>query len=258
MADLINHPWVFGILTLLILSAALELGLRVAQATSLHADQNRKDQMNTIRDGMFVLTSLLLGFSLTLSVARFAERRSLLVEEAAAVHAAFLGTEMLPQPYRLTSQDLLRRYIETRFDIADDGEDPSRFEEAIVRSGRLQHDLWDQAAAAAQTDRSAALVSYVNALTRMIDLHEKRVASFETRVPWPVWILIVSVSLIAVFTRGMTLTSRFWMTLVLVPVTIAIVVALIADLDSPGSGLIRLDQRAMERLRAELAPGAHY
>ncbi len=64
----------------------------------------------------------------------------------------------------------------------------------------------------------------------------------------PVWLLIISNSVIVVFTRGLTLTDRFWLTLILIPITIAIVVALIADLDTPSSGLIRLDQRAMQRL----------
>jgi hypothetical protein len=40
--------------------------------------------------------------------------------------------------------------------------------------------------------------------------------------------------------------------LVPVPITIAIVVALIADLDAPSSGLIRLNERAIQRLKTEL------
>jgi hypothetical protein len=40
---------------------------------------------------------------------------------------------------------------------------------------------------------------------------------------------------------------------VIAPLTIAIVVALIADLDSPSQGFIQLDQRAMQRLKADLA-----
>ena len=65
--------------------------------------------------------------------------------------------------------------------------------------------------------------------------------------------MIISVSLIAVFTRGSTLTARFWLTLILVPITIALVVALIADLDTPSRGLIRLDERAMQRLKADMS-----
>ena len=72
-------------------------------------------------------------------------------------------------------------------------------------------------------------------------------------MPQSVWLLILSISVIAVFTRGLTITARFWLTLILIPITIAIVVALIADLDTPSSGLIRLDQRAMHRLKVDLS-----
>ena len=43
------------------------------------------------------------------------------------------------------------------------------------------------------------------------------------------------------------------MTLILVPTTIALVVALIADLDAPSRGLIRLDERALHRLKADMS-----
>jgi hypothetical protein len=55
-----------------------------------------------------------------------------------------------------------------------------------------------------------------------------------------------------VFARGLTLERRFWLTLILAPITVAIVVALVADLDAPSSGMIRLDQRSMQRLKVEL------
>jgi hypothetical protein len=86
----------------------------------------------------------------------------------------------------------------------------------------------------------------------MIDVHEKRIAASENRVPLTIWALIICVSLIAAFTRGLTLMSRSWFNLVLVPLTIAVVVALIADLDTPGRGFIRIEQKAMQRLDADL------
>jgi hypothetical protein len=92
----------------------------------------------------------------------------------------------------------------------------------------------------------------MNALNETFDLHEKRLSAIEYRIPRPIWLLIFSVSTITVFTRGLTLSRRFWLTLVLAPLTIAIVIALIADLDTAGSGLIRIDQGAMQRLKVAM------
>lgn len=231
----------------------LELGRRVAVRSRLHEDPNRKDQMGTIRDGLFLLVSLLLGFTLALASPRYAERRALLIEEAISIGPTYLRADTLPQTYREHSQQLLREYADARLDLGNAGLDSARFDETTDRSKRIQEELWRDAAAVSQIDRTPVTAVYIESLNETIDLHEKRIAALENRVPPSVWFLIISVSVIAVFTRGLTLSSRFWVTLVLIPFTLAIVVALIADLDTPSSGLIRLDQRAMERLKVDLS-----
>jgi hypothetical protein len=254
MQDILNHPWECGLLLLLFLGIVLEAGRRISPRFRIADDPNRNEQTKTIRDGLFVLVSLLLGFTLALAGARFAERRSLLVEEAVSVETTYLRASVLPQPYRLRSQNLLRQYVDNRLDISAADLDSTRFADESKLARTIQEALWDDAAKVAETDRTPITALYLNSLNEMIDLHEKRIASFENRVPLPIWLLISSVSAIAVFSRGMTLTARFWPTLLLVPVTIAIVVALIADLDTTTSGLIRLDNRALQRLRNDLQP----
>jgi len=256
--DPFNHPWELGLVLAIVLAAAIDLGWRTAAYCHIQDDSNRKDQMTAIRDGLFVLVSLLLGFTLALAAPRYAERRSLLIEEAISIGTTYLRAGTLPQPYRDHSQQLFRDYVDTRLDLDKSGLDSVLLNDASSRSKRIQEELWADAQALAQTDRSALTAVYLNSLNETIDLHEKRVAAFENRIPRPIWVLILSISIITVFTRGLTLARRFWLTLVLAPVSIAIVVALIADLDTPTSGLIRLDQRAMLRLKADLTrPPAH-
>jgi|SRR5881394_1101077 len=141
--------------------------------------------MSTIRDGLFVLVSLLLGFTLALASPRYAEPRLLLVEEAVSIGTTYLRASTLPQTYREHSLRLLREYVDARLDLDNAGLDGARFAEVTSRSERIQEELWADAASLSQTDCSAVAAG---------------------------------------------------------------VVALIADLDTPSSGLIRLDQRAMQRL----------
>lgn len=258
MGYVFNHPWELGLVLATVLAVVLDLGRRIAVRYQIEQAPQRKEQMGTIRDGLFILVSLLLGFTLTLAASRFAERRSLLVEEAISIGTTYLRASTLPQPYRDHSKQLLREYVDSRLELDGVDVNASRFNEAVSRAKRLQQDLWLDAVTVAQNDRTAVTAVYINSLNETIDLHEKRVAAFENRVPPPIWLLIISVSLIAVFTRGSTLTARFWLTLVLLPITIAIVVSLIADLDSPSHGLIRLDQSALQRLKADMSTEAEH
>lgn len=257
MEYVLDHPWELAFLLGIALAFVLDLGRRAAVRYQIEQAAQRKEQMGTIRDGLFILVSLLLGFTLTMAVSRYGERRSLLVEEAISLGTTYLRASTLPQPYQDHSKELLRQYVDTRLELDDNvGINASRFNETVSRAKRLQEDLWLDAATVAQNDRTAITAVYLNSLNETIDLHEKRVAAFENRIPQSVWLLIISVSLIAVFTRGSTLAARFWLTLILVPLTIAIVVGLIADLDAPSRGLIRLDQRAMQRLKADISADA--
>jgi hypothetical protein len=251
-----DYPWELGVVLAVVLALALDVGRRVAVRFQIEQTVPRKEQMGTIRDGFFVLLSLLLGFTLALAASRFAERRSLLIEEAISIGTTYLRTSTLPLPYRDHSKQLLKEYVDSCIELNNAGTDQGQLEKALQHSKRIQSELWSDAAAVAQNDRTAITAAYINSLNETIDLHEKRVASFENRVPQPVWIMILCVALIAAFSRGSTLTSRFWLTLILIPITIAIVVALIADLDAPSRGLIRLDQRAMQRLKADMS-GEH-
>ena len=253
MESLLNHPWEFGLLLLVILALVLEVGYRLAISARIQEDPDRKDQMIAIRDGLFLLLSLLVGFTLALAASRYSERRELLIQEAVSIGTTYLRAGTLPPPYRDQSQQLLRQYVDARIDLDNAGMDRGRFAEASARSKHIQEELWSNGAAVTQSDRTAITATYINSLNETIDLHDKRIGALENRIPQSIWILIVSVSMIAVFSRGLTLTHRFWPTLVLIPLTIAIVVALIADLDTTSTGLIRLDQRAMYRLKADLA-----
>ena len=253
MDFLLDHPWPLGLVTAFVLSSVIEAGYQIAVRARIQEDSNRKDQMVAIRDGLFVLVGLLLGFTLALAAPRFADRRALLIDEANAIGTTHLRAATLAQPYRDQARQLLRQYVEARLDLDSAGLNDDRLTQASEQAKEIQKQLWEGLTEVTKNDRSAISASYMSSLNQTIDLHEKRLSSLENRIPRPVWLLIFSVSVIAAFARGLTLTGRFWLTLLLSPLTIALVVALIADLDTPSSGLIRLDQRAMQRLKAEIS-----
>jgi len=132
MEYVFNHPWELGLLLGTALAVVLDLGRRIAVRYQIDQTPQRKEQMGTIRDGLFILVSLLLGFTLTLAASRVAERRSLLVEEAISIGTTYLRASTLPQPYRDHSKQLLREYVDTRLELDSVGVNASRFNEAVA------------------------------------------------------------------------------------------------------------------------------
>jgi hypothetical protein len=138
MEYIFDHPWELGLLLAIVLAFVLDLGRRCADYFQIEQAPPRKEQMGTIRDGLFILVSLLLGFTLTLAASRFAERRSLLVEEAISIGTTYLRASTLPQPYRDHSRQLLREYVDTRLELDNVGANASRFNEAVSRAKHIQ------------------------------------------------------------------------------------------------------------------------
>jgi len=251
---LLNHPWMLALSLFVLLALLIEIGSRVGLRSRIEDDQNRKEQINAIRDALFVLLSLLLGFTLAMAVPRYDHRRELVVREANAIGTTYLRAKTLAQPYQDNLEGLLREYVDSRIYFFAVGFDSAEVDKAAKRSSSLQQELWKNMVAVSQSDRTPMAVAFMNSLNEVVDIDSERLAALENRIPSTVWVLIFAVAVIAVFTRGLTLKRRFWLTLVLAPMTIAIVVGLVADLDSSRGGLIRVDQGPLYRLKADIQP----
>ena len=252
--NLLNHQWLVALSLFVFMALAIELGYRTGIKFRIGDDQDRKEQINAIAEGLFVLLSLLVSFTLAMAVSRYDHRRELIVREADAIGTTYLRAATLGQPYQGNVEQLLRNYVDARIGFFAAGSDAAQVEQAEKHSNRIQQELWGNLLAVSQSDRTAMAVASMNSLNEVIDLDSERVAASQNRIPPTVWMLIIFVALMAMFTRALTLKRRLWLTLALGPITVAIAAGLIADLDNSGSGFIRVDQGPLYRLKADIQP----
>jgi hypothetical protein len=144
---------------------------------------------------------LLLGFTLTLAVPRFNERRSLVIEEADAIETTYLRAATLPQPYNTHARQCLLQYVDARLRLDAAGLEADRLAQASRQAKQIQEELWEDVTELTKTDRSAVMASYMSSLNELIDLDDRRLSALENRIPLTIWLMIVSVALIAVFAR---------------------------------------------------------
>ena len=171
-----------------------------------------------------------------------------------AIGTTYLRTGTLPAAERASARALLREYADVRLEGARSG----KVDEAIRRSVEIQGLLWEQAAALAERNPGSIVLGlYLQALNQMIDLHTTRVTeSLRVRVPAAMWGVLFATTILAMLEMGYQTGlagRRRPLSTPAFALAFAAVIFLIADLDRPQAGWIRLSQDALVELRQSMA-----
>ena len=252
MTRMIDYPTLVFLFLFVTYVIVLEIGFRLSVRSHESDDAILHEQAVGVRDGVVVLLSLLLGFTLALVLPRSDLRRQLIVDETNAIGTTNLRAQMLPEPARSKTLELLRDYVDARVEFSEKGKVPGGSDEATRRTHELQAGLWEQAKEAAGASPTAITSIYISSLNDMIDLEAKRVAARRNRVPVPIWIMLFLLSILACLSFGFSLRRRFLLSMLVAPLMISIVMALIADLDTPNRGFIRVDLDSIHQLQSDM------
>jgi hypothetical protein len=253
---LIDYPSLVFLVLFTLFAISLEIGFRLGSLRNANEDADLHEQAVGVRDGVVVLLSLLLGFTLAMALPRFDQRRELIVDEANAIGTTTLRAQTLPEPARTISLELLREYVGARIDFSENAGSVEKLSIAMERTHQIQASLWQMAAEAAAKNPTPVTSIYITSLNEMIDLDSKRTAAVENRVPKPIWIMLFLMGILACLSFGFSLRRRFILSMLVAPLMISIVMALIADLDTPNRGFIRVSQESMRRLQSDMNSAA--
>lgn len=253
---LLDHPWWLFLFLFMILAGVVEVGFRLSLRVAPDDYRERHDQIASTRNDVSILLSLLLGFTLAMVLSRFDLRQQLVVDEADAIDTTSLRAAMLPEPTRSDAEKLLRQYTEARLEFSKSEMNSGRFRAALKRSKQVQGDLWQESVAVAQQSPTPLTVLFVQSLNEAIDLDAKRLAALENRVPGAIWATLALLSLLTCLMVGYNQRQRFIPAMLVPPLMIAVVMTVVADLDTPGSGLIWVGQNSIERLYSDVGPPA--
>jgi hypothetical protein len=246
--------WIVFAVLLVLLVGLSELAWRMGLAGSRKKSEADKDS-GTVRSAVLALLGLLLGFSFALAGARHETRRELLVEEANSIVTTARRAELLPQSHAPNIVQSLREYVPLRIEAHREAQFSERFATLRKRTAELQDRLWAEAVAAAAERPSPITASFISSLNETIDLEGKRIAAKRNHVPGAVWLLLLCVSgcgLWLVSYQAGTSGRHSVLDRVVFPVLVAIVIALITDIDTPRGGLISLDERPLLELNESL------
>jgi hypothetical protein len=235
---------------LLLFFLAAELGFAVHRRYG--GNGNADDEVQVLSTALLVL-ALLLGFTFSMALSRYDERRQLVVQEANDIGTAWLRAGLVPAPQGPALQAVLARYALVR------QSSPLPHETAkLAAASALRDAVWREASAAQAALDGPRAVSLITAVNAVLDTGTTRERAVAARVPGEVILLLVLFASVACFLLGYVLDAhghrhRFASSILFL--LLGLTIMLILDLDRPTDGAIKVDQTAMRDLAASLARG---
>lgn len=245
--------WVIGVglFVLLSLSAALGRGLH-----RLTGAPDKDGESGIVVSSSLGLLALLLGFTVSMAVGRFEDRRVATTQEANAIGTFIYRTDLLPPELRRQTLAELDRYVNARLAVARIGERPDGVARAKAITAKAASDMWAQMiAAGAKVPDTAVRILVIESANQMFDMATIRDASLANRLPATLVILLlffpvaslVLIGYVSGAAKGIHFLASTEMILLL-----TLVLLLISDLDRPRSGTIVNSQQTMLDVRAQL------
>lgn len=249
--------WLITVCFFLALVVAREIGAAVARwQRNRHpvpeaATVEEKDKDAFAMTSVLGLLALLIGFTFSLSLGRYDERRQLVVQEANALGTTWLRTDLLDGTDRTRMQDVLRRYVDARVDFANAGNAEEEIQQN-ARSVALQNELWQALVAGTQSFRDTPRASLLFTTTNeSIDLAAERFAARQDHIPPRILRMLLLFAVLAAGLVGYERPSQRRSTLLLL-LLLTLAVGLILDLDRPSTGVTHIPQEPMTDLQRSL------
>jgi hypothetical protein len=244
--------WGVFVAILIVVLLSVECGYRLGRYRRNRHEQEKETPVGTMVGATLGLLAFILAFTFGLAAARFDTRRQVLLDEANAIGTTYLRAGMLPER-REEIRALLRNYVDTRLEAVRSG----NIAEGMRQSENIQNDVWTHAIAVGEKNpNSIAVGLFVQSLNDMIDLHAKRAqASLRSRIPGAIWIGLLAVAALSLATMGYhagMVGTRRSLAILAVAFTFSVVIELIADLDRPQEGVLKVSQHALIDLQRSM------
>ncbi|SOE86910.1 hypothetical protein SAMN05446935_7433 [Burkholderia sp. YR290] len=252
MELLTNHPLAFFVFSLVLMSLAAWLGVTVLRRERPLDDELRED-FGVVQSATLTLLALVIGFSLSMAVGRYDQRKIYEEEEANAIGTEFIRADLLPGPDAANVRSLLRNYMDQRI-VFYQTRDEHELAEVDSTTTRLETELWAAVRPAAVARPNPITALAVAGMNDVINTQGYTQAAWWNRIPRAAWALMIVIGVFSNLLVGYSSRSAQPKTrlLVIMPLVVSLSFMLIADIDSPRNGVIRVVPQNMISLALSL------
>jgi len=216
-------------------------------------DTETSADLGVIQTATLTLLALIIGFTFSMAITRHDLRKQLEEGEANAISTKYLRSELLPASSIATTKSLLKSYIDQRilFYAAQDSETLIAINQ---RTAKLQQKLWDEILPVTRTQASPTIALVVAGMNDVLNSQGYTQAAWWNRIPYAAWALMTAIAICANLLVGFgarNFKQNIGLFLIF-PLVTSISFFLIADIDSPRGGIIRIEPQNLIDLQQTL------
>ena len=235
---LLNVPLCLSVLSFIGLLLAAIIGSVVRGKThSLSVDEH--DDFGVVLNATLTLLALLIGFSFSMAISRYDQRKDYEEAEANAIGTEYVRADLLPAGDSARVRQLLRKYLEQRVMFYTTA-DRSQLAKINADTATLQNELWAALLPEAAAHPTMMVALVVSGMNDVLNSQGFTQAAWWNRIPVAAWGMMAAVAVCCNFLIGYGAHAKGWRTLLILPAIVSIAFFLISDIDSPRGGAIQV------------------
>jgi len=240
MNNIIHYPLaVFG-LSFIAMWVSAWVGLTGLRKHRILTDETREDY-NFILSAVLTLLGLVIGFSFSMAITRYDQRKNYEEAEANAIGTEYVRADLLPTDAAMKVRGLLRDYLEQRV-LFYKSRNEREVQQINERTTRLQGELWAAILAPSAAQPTPVIALAVSGMNDVLNSKGYTQAAWWNRIPNGAWALmaVIAIACNLLIGHGSRNMAAGFKLIPILPLVIAVAFMVIADIDSPRNGLIRV------------------
>jgi hypothetical protein len=238
MSTYFDSPFVVFTIALIAQAIAAYFG-DVLRRRAQSFKQGERHDFNTVQAATLTLLALIIGFTFSMAVNRYDQRKVLEEAEANAIGTEYLRSDLLPADGRARVRDLLKNYLDLRIAFYEHG-NAHPGSEIGQEMARVQKQLWALVALVAESQPTPTTALAVSGMNDVLNAQGFTQAAWWNRIPIGAWAMMVLMAIFCNLLVGYGERRKGELFLFVLPVVVSISFFLIADLDSPSGGVIHV------------------
>jgi hypothetical protein len=251
--NILDHPPLVFLLFLVGLWVCIQIG-SFARRRLKALDEGERSDFDIVLTATLTLLGLLIGFSFSMAVSRYDQRKNLEEEEANAIGTEYARADLLPGPDAAKVRELLKQYLDQRV-LFYATRDEQQLEKINADTARLQAALWSAVRTPVTSQPTAVVALAASGMNDVLNSQGYTQAAWWNRIPVAAWGLMAAIAVSCNLLIGYGAHRTGAILSLVLPIALAISFFLVADIDSPRGGIIRVLPRNLvslsQSLRAE-------